>query len=344
LPTSQGELVRDVLAEYGALTRAHLLRYVQFSAGHAPLWQMVSDYPTRGGRALRGSLCIAAARAFGAEARDALCSAVSLELLHNAFLVHDDIEDESEERRGQPALHRLHGVAAAINVGDATTIAALQPLIANRRTMGPRLALRVLEETERMARESVEGQALELAWRAQTSIELCEKDYLRMILKKTCWYTSIYPCRVGALIGSRDRLDLDRYIRFGFLLGAAFQIQDDLLNLVGDQKDYGKEICGDIVEGKRTLMLIHLYGQLDGDDAARLARFLHEPRSQRSDEEMRWVRAAFERHGSIDYGRAMAHGLAGAAMHEAEQVFNELPESRDKQFLYALGSWVLERC
>jgi geranylgeranyl diphosphate synthase type II len=59
---------------------------------------------------------------------------------------------------------------------------------------------------------------------------------------------------------------------------------------------------------------------------------------------MRWVHAAFERHGSIDYGRAMAHGLAGAAMHEAEQVFGDLPESRDKRFLYALGSWVLERC
>jgi geranylgeranyl diphosphate synthase, type II len=344
VPTTQGELVRDVLAEYGALTRAHLLRYVQATGDHAPLWQMVSDYPMRGGRSLRGSLCIAAARAFGAGTREALCSAVSLELMHNAFLVHDDIEDESEERRGQPALHRLHGVAAAINVGDATSIAALQPLIANRHTMGPRLALRVLEETERMARETVEGQALELAWRARTSVDLDEKDYLRMILKKTCWYTTIYPCRVGALIGSRDRLDLDRYIRFGFLLGAAFQIQDDLLNLIGDQHDYGKEICGDIVEGKRTLMLIHLHGQLDGEDAGRLSRFLHRPRSQRSTDDMRWVHAAFERHGSIDYGRAMAHGLAGAAMHEAEQVFGDLPESRDKRFLYALGSWVLERC
>ena len=160
---------------------------------------------------------------------------MALELLHNAFLVHDDLEDESEERRGRPTLHVRHGAPLAINAGDALAVLSLRPLIDNVGTLGARLALRILEEAERMARESVEGQALELWWRQHHVIDLEEADYLRMVLKKTCWYTTIYPMRVGALIGTRDGVELDSYLHFGFFVGAAFQIQDDLLNLVGDE-------------------------------------------------------------------------------------------------------------
>ncbi len=81
-----------------------------------------------------------------------------------------------------------------------------------------------------------------------------------MVLKKTCWFGTIYPSRVGAIIGTRDSIDLERFVKFGFFLGAAFQIQDDLLNLVADKR-YGKERDGDIWEGKRTLMLIPLFNE-----------------------------------------------------------------------------------
>ncbi len=123
-------------------------------------------------------------------------SAVALELLHNAFLVHDDVEDDSDERRGRPTLHALHGVPVAVNVGDALTLLGLRALIDNRQALGPSLTLRILEEAERMARESIEGQAMELGWRRDNAINLCEADYLDMVLKKTCWYTTIFPSRV----------------------------------------------------------------------------------------------------------------------------------------------------
>ena len=86
-----------------------------------------------------------------------------------------------------------------------------------------------------MAEESVQGQAMELAWRRDNNLSLRDEDYLQMILKKTCWYTCIYPCRVGALIGRGAPLPPTRFLRFGFFLGAAFQIQDDILNLDGRQ-------------------------------------------------------------------------------------------------------------
>ena len=89
---------------------------------------------------------------------------------------------------------------------------------------------------------------MELGWRRDNLVDLDVVDYLLMILKKTSWYTIIYPCRVGALIGTRSRLPSEPFVRFGFFLGAAFQIQDDLLNLT-DEASYGKERYGDLWRG-----------------------------------------------------------------------------------------------
>jgi geranylgeranyl diphosphate synthase type II len=336
-------LVPALLREYGDLTRVALRDYLKPREPRRHLYTLVADYPERGGRMLRPSLCIAAARAFGARLEEAVHAAVALELLHNAFLVHDDVEDGSEERRGRPTLHALHGVPLAVNVGDALTLLSLRALIDGRRVLGPRLALRVMEEAERMARESVEGQAIELGWRYDNAMHLTEADYLEMILKKTCWYTTIYPSRVGALIGTRDGVDLDRFIRFGFFLGAAFQIQDDLLNLVGDRERYGKELLGDIREGKRTLMLIRLIQSAKPEERARLAELLALPRGERCSGEVDWIREQMDEYGCVEWAREIAHGLAGAARHEYEQVYGDLPDSRDKRFIGDLATWVLER-
>lgn len=340
---STADRVRERLEDYGAATRARMREYLRDGQARHAFYELVSDYPERGGRALRASLCLATARAFGAHPTDALNSAVALELLHNAFLVHDDLEDESQERRGRPTLHLRHGAPLAINAGDALAVLSLRPLIDNVGTLGSRLALRILEEAERMARESVEGQALELWWRQHHVVELSEADYLRMVLKKTCWYTSIYPMRVGALIGTRDGVELDRYLHFGFFVGAAFQIQDDLLNLVGDEARYGKELDGDIWEGKRTLMLIHLLNVMEAGERDRLCRVLGTSRAERTREEVRWIRECMDRYGSIEYARQVAHGLAGAALHEFALAFEDLPDSPDKDFLAALPTWVIER-
>jgi geranylgeranyl diphosphate synthase type II len=335
--------VREVLIEYGAIAQQALKRYLDLATRDDGVYRIAADYPLRGGRALRASLCIAAARAFGAPTADAVESAVSLELLHNAFLVRDDVEDESEERRGRPALHVLHGVPTAINVGDALTVLGLRPLLRNRELLGPNLAWRVLQEAERMVRESVEGQAAELRWRVDNALDLDDDDYLRMTLKKTCWYTTIYPIRVGALIGTRGSADLDRFVRFGFFLGAAFQIQDDLLNLTGDPVRYGKEIAGDLLEGKRTLMLIHLLQRSSAGERERIGRILAQPRREKARRDVEWIRERMDHHGAIVHARKVAHALAGAALHEFKVAYDDAPVSRDRRFIEALPCWVLER-
>ena len=224
-------LVRDVLREYGDLTRKHMQAYLPQDEPKSYLYALLGDYPARGGKMLRSSLCIAMARATGATAEDAIPSAVSIELVHNALLVHDDIEDASDERRGTPTLHALHGIPLALNAGDAMGLLSLRPLKDNFHRLGLATGLRIFEETERMAWESAEGQALELGWQRDNRVDIGDEDYLQMVLQKTCWLAAIYPMRVGCLIGGRQRLPLDPLIKLGFFFGAAFQIQDDLLNL-----------------------------------------------------------------------------------------------------------------
>jgi len=336
-------IVPAMLREYGDATRVRLCAYLRPREPRRHLYALVADYPRRGGRMLRPSLCIATARAFGAPLEHAVQSAVALELLHNAFLVHDDVEDDSEQRRGRPTLHAEHGVPVAVNVGDALTILGLRALMDNRPVLGPWLTLRVVEEAEHMGRESIEGQAIELGWRRDNALHLTDADYLGMVLRKTCWYTTIWPTRIGALIGTRTDSGLDRFVRLGFFLGAAFQIQDDRLNLLGDPARYGKELAGDLWEGKRTLMVIHLLREGSPTDRDRLARFLAQSRHERSAADVTWVRDRMEDAGSLAYAAAVAHALAGAAAYELAQVLRGLPMSRDRTFLEALVTWVLQR-
>jgi geranylgeranyl diphosphate synthase type II len=291
---------------------------------------------------MRPSLCIATACAFGASIDDALDTAVAIELLHNALLIHDDIEDGSEQRRGHPTLHVEHGIPLALNAGDTLALVALRPLTVNRNRLGGEVAMKIMEESERMALSSAEGQALELGWRKDNLLDLDEADYLRMVLKKTCWLATIFPLRVGALIGTRGAADLDSFMRFGFFLGATFQIQDDLLNLVADRK-YGKERDGDLWEGKRTLMLIRLFSELPPAERDRLTTIMRADRTERMAEDVAWIRAQMDRHGCIDYARRHAHWLAGVALHEYSVAFSRLPDSRDKRFIEQMVTWVVER-
>jgi geranylgeranyl diphosphate synthase type II len=335
--------VEVVLGRYGRLTAEALQQHLPEDGPRAHLWDLVADYPSRGGKAIRPSLCLASCVAFGGELDEALPSAVAIELLHNAFLVHDDIEDGSELRRGSPTLHERHGVPLAVNAGDALVLLAAAPLRQNRDRLGVRIAAEVVDEFDRMARHTVEGQAIELGWRQDAAVELTPDDYLDLIMRKTCWYTTVHPLRVGALIGSWGRADLDPMVRFGFYLGAAFQIRDDLLNLVGDEEAYGKELLGDLYEGKRTLMLNHVVSASSGTERDDLVRYLHQDRRERGPADVAMVLEAMRRHGSIEFAAEFAQGIADAAHGAFEIAFAGVPDGDDRAFIEAMIPWMLDR-
>jgi geranylgeranyl diphosphate synthase type II len=341
--SERSQFVVGMLERYKAVTMDRLMALVPDKEPRRYLYDLVSLYPQRSGKGLRPGLCIATCRAFGGSVRSVLMSAVAIELFHNAFLVHDDVEDGSLNRRGLPTLASEFGLPIAVNVGDAMNVLSIRPLMENLRQLGSTLTWRVFTEIEHMVHESVEGQAMELGWVRDNVCDLSDDDYLRMTLKKTCWYTCIHPCRIGALIGSAGAADLDRFNRFGYFMGAAFQIQDDLLNLAGDEAKYGKEIGGDIWEGKRTLVLIHTLNRCNTREKKRLQRFLATPRMDRSPEDVLWVYELMGKYKSMEYARASARQLAGAGLKEFVVAYGDLPDSEDKRLIANIVLYMVER-
>src|ERR1700758_2968830 len=167
--------------------------------GSNGLYDLILDYPLRGGKALRPALSIATCLGLGGRLEAILPTAATLELYHNAFLIHDDIEDESWRRRGRPTLHIDHGVPIAINVGDAMLSMSLQPLLDHVERVGLGPALRILRAIAHMTRQTVDGQAVELEWVRSNTWRLDDTDYLAMVELKTSWYSFITPLQVGAI-------------------------------------------------------------------------------------------------------------------------------------------------
>jgi geranylgeranyl pyrophosphate synthase/uncharacterized protein with NAD-binding domain and iron-sulfur cluster len=308
------------------------------------LYGLVRDFMARSGKGLRPALCIATARALGGRAEDAFPAAAGLEMLHNAFLVHDDIEDGSDTRRGIPTMHRRAGTPIAVNTGDSMNALAMRLFHKSGEQLGPVAALRIFDEVDHMVVETLEGQAMELGWVRDNDLTVRAEDYLRLVLKKTAWYSFIHPLRIGALVAKVEDSNLDRFDRFGFLLGVAFQITDDVLNLSGDLSRYGKEINGDLWEGKRTLPLTHALAYASSADRAWMTDFLSRPRERRLPREVLRLHHIISSTGGIEWARQAADAFVAAADHEFDaSAFYGVPKSSDLDWLRACVSYLVQR-
>jgi geranylgeranyl diphosphate synthase, type II len=285
---------------------------------------LMRDYPQRPGKRLRGALVVLSTRAHGGDAARALPVAAAVELFQNWVLVHDDIEDDSEERRGRPALHRLVGLPIALNVGDAMHVCMWGALLALRSGAGFD-ADAIRREFLWMIGRTAEGQHLDLTWIAEGRFALGEDDYLAMVRLKTAAYTVTSPLRLGAHASAMA--PHEGFGPIGDRLGAAFQIRDDVLNLTppaaGDR--YGKEFAGDLLEGKRTLVLAHLLAHAPRDEADEVVRRLRAPRRERTGDDVAWLLACIARHGSLRYAQERAEALARGALADLAEVLAPLP-------------------
>jgi geranylgeranyl diphosphate synthase type II len=307
------------------------------------LYDMIRDYPSRPGKGLRSSLCILTCEALGGDGEKAIRTAAALEVFQNWILIHDDIEDASEMRRGEPVLHMKYGVPMAINTGDALHGKMWEILVGNQRLLGDSKTLAVLREFLRMINETTEGQHMELSWVAKNRWDLCEDDYYLMCNKKTSWYTCISPCRLGGIIAGADREKMEAFIPFGSKLGVAFQIQDDILNLKGDVKKYGKESGGDIMEGKRTLMLIHLLNHATPHDRQRVVEIMGKSRVERTRPDVKKVLNLMAKYGSIDYVKRQAQGYAEEAKRYFGEIFQDTPKTESRRLLEEMVDFMVTR-
>jgi len=297
------------------------------------LYRMMREYPSRPAKGMRPFLCVTACRAAGGDGKDALLTAACIELFQNWILIHDDIEDSSELRRGGPTLHRKYGEPLALNAGDALHARMWGSLSLNREILGPEKTIRVMEEFSRMVDKTTEGQHMELEWVAHKRWDLKESDYYEMCTKKTSWYTVAGPCRLGAIVAGASEELLEKLKEFGLRLGVAFQIQDDALNLVANQKKYGKEKSDDILEGKRTLILLHLLGSVGPDEKIKLVSIMNKDRTDKTPADVSYVLSLIEKHDAVGYARKRAVEL----MKEAVKVLGGISWKGDTEAATLLG-------
>ncbi len=277
------------------------------------LYQMMRDYPSRAGKGLRPGLLLIFNRAYGGNDAQALNTAAALELFQNWIVIHDDIEDQSDLRRGLPALHIKHGVALALNAGDALAGKMWEMLLKNSEILGSEKTIVILDEFLKMYAHTTAGQHIELGWVHAGRWDITEDDYFNMCRSKTAWYTVITPAWVGAYIAGANPAVRDIIVRFGMDLGVAFQIQDDILNLAGDVGKYGKEIAGDLWEGKRTLVIIDLLRKCSADEKAFVLEALNKPRKTKQPEEIDRILNLIRKHECLKFAAGVSQSLAGKA-------------------------------
>lgn len=241
------------------------------------LYEPLAQFVQGKGKFIRPALCLLGAhiatgeRAAGEAAQtevlpDALVRlACALELFQAAALIHDDIADESLVRRGNPCLYRTHGTGLAINMGDCALVDASK-LICTLSAEGlpSNAALQLLDEFLTMERTTIEGQALDLGWSRARTWNLAPSDYLVMAELKTAHYSLASPLVLGALFAQAPKALCDALREFGRAAGVAFQLRDDYLNLFGN-KAQGKDMCSDIIEGKRTYLTLYALEHLPSE-------------------------------------------------------------------------------
>ncbi len=218
------------------------------------LYQPLRTFAENGGKRHRPLMCMLAVQAVGGEPRRARSAAAAIEHFQSAALIHDDIADNGRLRRGKPCLHLTEGVGLAINAGDFDLTLVTASVLRDP-ALDPDTKLRVLDELTTMTLRTIEGQALDLGWVRDERFDLTVDDYLTMATLKTAYYSGAVPLACGAIIGGGSEEQVAALRAFGLGCGLAFQIQDDLLNLIGDAGD--KDFRSDITEGKRTLVAVH---------------------------------------------------------------------------------------
>jgi geranylgeranyl diphosphate synthase type II len=298
---------------------------------------LVRDYPGRMGKTVRGRLVVLSARAHGAAADEAaIIVAAALELFQAWVLVHDDIEDDSETRRGEPALHRLVGMPIALNVGDALHVHMWRLL--HQLLEHPSVhAKAIIDEFATMIDRTAEGQHLDLTYVETGRVDIGEAAYLQMVTLKTAYYTVVAPLRLGALLAGAE--PDPALTRAGIDLGVAFQIRDDVLNLRHGSSAtgaYGKEFAGDLYEGKRTLIIAHLLASATPDEAAEVRRLLAGPRTTRDAAAVTRLLALIDTHGSLDHAQRVAADRAASGLDSLRSVLAQLPGRTAAERLVAI--------
>ncbi len=279
-----------------------------------------------GGKRLRPSALLLASEAVGGKPENLLPAAVAIELIHNFTLIHDDIMDEADIRRGLATVHKKWGVPRAIIAGDALYSKAFEIISCTKSE--PQPLVESLELMSKTCTDICEGQWMDMNFETRKDVK--EEEYMRMVEKKTAvlFATSV---RIGATLSGANR-DISRALwDYGRLAGVGFQIYDDVIDLITPEEILGKAQGGDIIEGKRTLIVIHALSKGVTIDA------LGKSNATRS--EVSAALTTLKESGSIDY----AMNKAFSFIEEGKAALKVLPDSEAKTILIGLADYMIAR-
>lgn len=283
-----------------------------------------------GGKRIRPVLVMLACEAVGGDPHDAVEAGVAVEILHNFTLVHDDIMDRADTRRGRETVHRKWDENIAILVGDELMGIAYKTLL-NTEKGDVRALTRVFTEG---VIEVCEGQSYDKEFELRPSVT--EDEYMMMIGKKTGWLVAI-SAEMGAIIGGGDASRRAALLEYARCVGRAFQVQDDLLDVVADKDEFGKPIGGDILEGKKTYLLVKALGSAEGEDLALLKSVA--TRSASPEGLVARVTDIYRRLGVLDTAREAIENDTEAAI----RALDALADNEGRQMLVWLARMLLER-
>ncbi|WP_458403647.1 short chain isoprenyl diphosphate synthase IdsA [Methanobrevibacter sp.] len=290
-----------------------------------------SVYLTRaGGKMLRPALTLIVSEAVGGNKESAVKTAAAIELIHTFSLIHDDIMDDDDMRRGMPSVHKVWGDDVAILAGDTLFSKAFEMIIKSNDTT-PDQNNKALATVADACIKICEGQALDMGF--EERFDVSEEEYMEMIFKKTGALIA-GATKAGAIMGGASDEVIDAMYEYGRLIGLAFQIQDDYLDLASDEETLGKPIGSDIAKGKMTIIAIK---GLAGDESGRLLEILKA--EENSQDEIDEAIEILTNCGAIEYAR----NLAQESVEQAKEVLEILDGSSFKQALIDIADFVLER-
>lgn len=280
-----------------------------------------------GGKRLRPLLVLLSARAVGGKFTNAYNSAAAVEMLHNFTLVHDDIMDNADKRRGKLTLHKKYNNNTAILVGDSLLSIAYEYLLkdCNGNTK------QVISAFTQGLIEVCEGQSLDTDFESRKNVSLSE--YIGMIKKKTAAMAEMC-CRIGALLGGGSKSQVNALGSYGSNLGIAFQIQDDLLDISADEEKFGKTIGGDLVEGKKTFLFLEALEKSKGEQRKKLLKVIERKGIRRN--QVPTYKQIYEELGVLDDARKEIKSYTKKAL----KAINLLDEENKKIFRWLADSLI----
>ena len=320
----------SIPSHYDGLCRAH--------------WEIVREYPERKGKYIRPTLVMLTAAAMGVRESLALQTAAAMQVSEDWLLIHDDLEDDSEFRRGKPTLHKMFGDKLAINAGDALHVIMWKILLDNQKILKKDVFLRVLEEFYVMVTRTVLGQGGEIKWAIDGRIGLDDSDWFFIADGKTSYYTVAGPMRLGGIIAGGTPQQLSLLTDFGKRLGRCYQLVDDILDLTSDFRGLkGKLRFNDLYEGKTTMILAHLLRSARKSEREEIINFLAKPRGDKKESEVLKIVGLMHKRGSIMYAREKAKKIGEEARDIFEGRLRFLSKNPARSYLKMGISFILDR-